>query len=122
MGESLVVNGEDGVALFYEYDPNDENSMSPEPNSKNYYFPGRYTKMFLDSLADAVVHVWGAGGAGSIAKQSPLKSAPGGGGAYVSCKITIPRIGSLNFIVGGGGRVGSTFGTISRDAYGGGGK
>lgn len=117
---SDVVNGVNGVALYREY-PNNEISKSPEPNTKQYYFPGRYTKTFSDDLDKAVVHVWGAGGAGSIATIN-LTIAPGGGGAYVNCEIALPKSRILNFIVGGGGRVGSTFGTISRDAYGGGGK
>ena len=115
---SEVENGIDGVALYREY-PNDETSNSPEPNTKKYYFPGRYTKVFDSGGAE--VHVWGAGGAGSITNQN-LKIAPGGGGAYVKCRVSFPRNKTMNFIVGGGGRVGSTLSTISRDAYGGGGK
>lgn len=67
--------------------------------------------------------MWGAGGASGKVLDTglELKSTSGGSGAFTSCLLAIPSNRILYLTVGGGGRVGSTVGTISRDAYGGGG-
>jgi len=110
--------GNHGLAVY---------SLDKIGNSKMYTSSGRYTKKFPSAEqmknGNVMVSAWGAGGAGSISKSKDVnKSSSGGGGGYVQCQILLPFDRTLYLTIGGGGRVGSTFGTISRDAYGGGGR
>ena len=107
-------NGGNGLAVW---------SYDKVKNTKAYTYSGRYTKKFPKSndVDDVIVHAWGAGGAGSRTSTDTTTS-PGGGGGYVTCTVALPYDRIMYLTVGGGGRVGTTFNTISRDAYGGGGR
>ena len=69
--------------------------------------------------------LWGAGGAGTSAKNSGIYTVnsvyAGGSGAFVSCDMAVTGGTTIYLLVGQGGRVPS-YGTDSAIATGGGGK
>jgi hypothetical protein len=109
-GGAINNYGGNGLAVY---------SYNKIANSKMYTYSGNYTKVFPDSYSDIAVHAWGAGGAGSVSDGT---TSCGDGGGYVKCTVSLPYDQTLYLTVGGGGRVGKTYNTISRDAYGGGGR
>ena len=68
--------------------------------------------------------LWGAGGAGTSAKNNTLGNVDsvyaGGSGAFVSCDIAVTGSSTIYLLVGQGGQV-SSYGTNSAAATGGGG-
>jgi hypothetical protein len=77
-----------------------------------------------NGLSSINVKLWGAGGAGSSAKNNVQGNVDsvyaGGSGAFVSCDMAVTGGTTIYLLVGQGGQV-SSYGTNSAAAIGGGG-
>jgi hypothetical protein len=92
--------------------------------SYDYYSitPGTSTITIPSGVTSIHVKLWGAGGAGSSHNNcSTCNFYAGGSGAYVTCNIPVNSGDNLTLLIGQGGRVASSYGSSSGNAFGGGG-
>jgi len=90
--------------------------------SKMFNIAGPNNFTFPIGVVTAKVQLWGAGGGGGAAMPNvpDQLGSTGGGGAYVECVIDVSKQ-TLGFWVGEGGKIGSSPGSVSGTAFGGGG-
>jgi hypothetical protein len=75
--------------------------------SKVYFKDTKDNKFVFQAPDDGyvMVNLWGAGGAGGAYKKAHGRAYAGGGGAFVSCYLSVDKEDSLQFRVGKGGSV-----------------